>query len=83
MINRMIIYSKEKKLTDYHPRQQPLCTNRKGVQEPETEPEAKKREWRTAAAFLKRERPCPNGLVSQWRLAEGAEGAPAAGDYWY
>ena len=36
------------------------------------------REWRTAAAFLKRERPRPNGLVSQRLLAEGAEGAPAA-----
>ena len=28
--------------------------------------------------FLKRKRPCPSGLVSQWLLAEGAEGAPTA-----
>ena len=28
--------------------------------------------------FLKRERPRPNGLVTQRRLAEGVEGAPAA-----
>lgn len=43
MINRMVIYSKGKKLTDYRPRQQPLRANRKGVQGPETEPEDKER----------------------------------------
>ena len=43
MINRMVIYSKGKKLTDYRPRQQPLRANRKGVQGPETEPEDKDR----------------------------------------
>ena len=40
MINRMVIYSKGKKLTDYRPKHQPLRRNRNGVQEPDAEPNA-------------------------------------------
>ena len=78
MINRMVIYSKGKKnlqitVPDNSPSVQTgkESRSRKWSRKPETE-------WRTAAAFLKRERPCPSGLVSQRLLAEGAEGAPAA-----
>ena len=74
----MVIYSKGKKLTDYRPRQQPLRANRKGVQGPETEPEDKDRVEDSRCFFLKGERPRPNGLVTQRRLAEGAEGTPTA-----
>ena len=56
MINRMVIYSKGKKLTDYCPRQQPLRMNRNRVQEPEAEPKARERErGGQPLLFLKRE----------------------------
>ena len=73
MINRMVIYSKRKKLTDNSPSARTGKESRSQKQSRKPE-----REWRTVAAFLKRDRPCPNGLVSQWLLDEGAEASPSA-----
>ena len=51
-----------------------MQSGRSLVDEPEQEA---KRARKEVAAFLKGERPCPNGLVSQQLLAGGVEGPPA------
>ena len=43
---------------------------------PEEEPEARVRAEESERFFLKGERPCPSGLVSQQLLAEGAPATP-------
>ena len=78
MINRMVIYSKGKKLTDYRPRQQPLRANRKRSPGAGNGAGRQRQSGGQPLLFLKGERPRPNGLVTQRRLAEGAEGTPTA-----
>ena len=46
------------------------------------EPEAREREWRTAAAFFKERETMPQWAGNSAQLAEGVEGAFAAREPW-